>query len=27
VIIDGRNMYPPALPRASGLEYISIGRP
>jgi UDPglucose 6-dehydrogenase len=27
VIIDGRNMYPPALPRAAGLEYTSIGRP
>jgi UDPglucose 6-dehydrogenase len=26
VIIDGRNMYPPALPRASGIEYHSIGR-
>jgi UDPglucose 6-dehydrogenase len=27
VVIDGRNMYPPALPRAAGLEYTSIGRP
>jgi len=27
VLIDGRNMYPPALPRAAGLEYVSIGRP
>jgi UDPglucose 6-dehydrogenase len=27
VIIDGRNMFPPALPRASGVEYIAIGRP
>ena len=27
VVIDGRNMYPPALPRASGLEYTAIGRP
>jgi UDPglucose 6-dehydrogenase len=27
VVIDGRNMYPPALPRASGIEYIAIGRP
>ena len=27
VIIDGRNMYPPALVRASGLEYHAIGRP
>lgn len=26
VIIDGRNMYPAALPRAAGLEYLSIGR-
>ena len=26
VVIDGRNMYPPALPRAAGLEYVSIGR-
>jgi UDPglucose 6-dehydrogenase len=26
VVIDGRNMYPPELPRASGLEYLSIGR-
>jgi UDPglucose 6-dehydrogenase len=27
VIVDGRNMYPPALPRASGIEYHAIGRP
>jgi UDPglucose 6-dehydrogenase len=27
VLIDGRNMYPPALPRASGIEYMAIGRP
>jgi UDPglucose 6-dehydrogenase len=27
LIIDGRNMYPPALPRAAGLDYQSIGRP
>jgi UDPglucose 6-dehydrogenase len=27
VIVDGRNMYPPALPRAAGLEYHGIGRP
>jgi len=26
VLIDGRNMYPPELPRAAGLEYMSIGR-
>jgi len=26
VIIDGRNMFLPALPRAAGLEYLSIGR-
>jgi UDPglucose 6-dehydrogenase len=26
VLIDGRNMYPPELPRAAGLEYVSIGR-
>jgi UDPglucose 6-dehydrogenase len=26
VLIDGRNMYPPELPRASGLEYLAIGR-
>jgi UDPglucose 6-dehydrogenase len=26
LVIDGRNMYPPALPRAAGLDYISIGR-
>jgi UDPglucose 6-dehydrogenase len=26
VVIDGRNMYPPELPRAAGLEYVSIGR-
>jgi UDPglucose 6-dehydrogenase len=26
VVIDGRNMYPPELPRASGLEYLAIGR-
>jgi UDPglucose 6-dehydrogenase len=26
VIVDGRNMFPPALPRAAGLEYLSIGR-
>jgi UDPglucose 6-dehydrogenase len=27
VIVDGRNMFPPALPRAAGLEYLAIGRP
>jgi UDPglucose 6-dehydrogenase len=27
VVIDGRNMYPPELPRAAGIEYHSIGRP
>jgi UDPglucose 6-dehydrogenase len=27
VVIDGRSMYPPALPRAAGLEYAAIGRP
>jgi UDPglucose 6-dehydrogenase len=27
VVIDGRNMYTPALPRASGIEYHAIGRP
>lgn len=27
VIIDGRNLYLPELPRAAGLEYIAIGRP
>lgn len=26
VVFDGRNMYDPALPRAAGLEYSSIGR-
>ncbi|NTV09867.1 MAG: UDP-glucose/GDP-mannose dehydrogenase family protein [Zoogloea sp.] len=26
VVIDGRNMYDPALPRAAGLEYQGIGR-
>ena len=26
VLVDGRNMYVPELPRASGLEYHSIGR-
>ena len=26
VIVDGRNMYPPELPRASGIEYAAIGR-
>jgi len=26
LVIDGRNMYPPALPRAAGLDYVSIGR-
>jgi UDPglucose 6-dehydrogenase len=27
VVVDGRNMYPPELPRAAGIEYHSIGRP
>ena len=27
VIFDGRNMYDPAIVRASGLEYHAIGRP
>ncbi|WP_417067662.1 UDP-glucose dehydrogenase family protein [Niveibacterium terrae] len=27
VVFDGRNLYDPALPRASGLEYFPIGRP
>jgi UDPglucose 6-dehydrogenase len=27
VLIDGRNMYPPSLPRSAGLEYLAIGRP
>jgi UDPglucose 6-dehydrogenase len=27
VVFDGRNMYPPALPRAAGIEYHPIGRP
>jgi UDPglucose 6-dehydrogenase len=27
VIFDGRNMYPPSLPRAAGIEYHPIGRP
>jgi len=26
VIFDGRNMFPPALPRAAGIEYHTIGR-
>jgi UDPglucose 6-dehydrogenase len=26
LVIVGRNMYPPALPRAAGLDFISIGR-
>jgi UDPglucose 6-dehydrogenase len=26
VIIDGRNMYEPELPRSAGLEYHGIGR-
>ena len=27
LIVDGRNMYPPALPRTAGIEYLGIGRP
>ena len=27
LVFDGRNLYEPALPRAAGLEYYSIGRP
>ena len=27
LVFDGRNLYEPALPRAAGLEYFSIGRP
>jgi UDPglucose 6-dehydrogenase len=27
IVFDGRNMYPPAMPRAAGLEYHPIGRP
>jgi UDPglucose 6-dehydrogenase len=27
VVFDGRNLYDPALPRASGIEYFPIGRP
>jgi UDPglucose 6-dehydrogenase len=27
VIFDGRNMFPPTLPRTFGIEYHSIGRP
>jgi len=27
VIIDGRNMYDPAMVRSFGLEYLAIGRP
>ena len=27
LVFDGRNLYEPALPRAAGLEYVSIGRP
>jgi UDPglucose 6-dehydrogenase len=27
VIIDGRNMYDPAMVRSFGLEYMAIGRP
>jgi UDPglucose 6-dehydrogenase len=26
VVFDGRNLYPPAQPRAEGLEYFPIGR-
>jgi len=26
LVFDGRNLYEPALPRAAGLEYFSIGR-
>jgi len=26
VIFDGRNLYDPALVRAAGIEYFSIGR-
>jgi len=27
LLFDGRNLYDPALARAAGLEYVSIGRP
>jgi UDPglucose 6-dehydrogenase len=27
VVIDGRNLYEPALMRELGIEYLSIGRP
>ena len=27
LVFDGRNLYKPALVRAAGLEYFSIGRP
>jgi len=27
LLFDGRNLYDPALARAAGLEYFSIGRP
>jgi UDPglucose 6-dehydrogenase len=27
LVIDGRNMYEPALVRSFGLDYLSIGRP
>ena len=27
LLFDGRNLYEPALARAAGLEYFSIGRP
>jgi len=27
VIVDGRNLYDPKLPRSFGLEYLPIGRP
>jgi UDPglucose 6-dehydrogenase len=27
LVFDGRNLYDPALVRAAGLEYFSIGRP
>ena len=27
LVFDGRNLYEPALVRAAGLEYFSIGRP
>ena len=27
LLFDGRNLYDPALARAAGIEYFSIGRP